>query len=681
MLKRRRGVFLKCAVLLAVLWLGIVVTVGSGFFGRSSLSEERPELESRDAGSGRTPRADRGADSGRHTALPQQFERLMGGVFDDKRGVESKVDDRERDRKLQDQFEAEQKRLGEILAGKFTPLAGGGDRVAGVIDLQKYDPQTVSLIRLGLIVPKWNVTHEIPEHQDAPGEGGTAVLSAMREKLAESERQKYDDAWQANAYNGYANDMMSLHRSLPDTRDAACKSKRYSAELPDTSVIIIFHNEAWNALLRTIHSVLDRSPPHLIREIILVDDFSSHAHLKDRLEKYIATLGKVHIVRTPKREGLIRARLMGAAVAVGQVLTFLDSHCECTLGWLEPLLDRIALNWSNVVTPVIDVIDDKTMQYKFGDAKATNVGGFDWNLQFNWHGIPEREAKRRKSDIEPLRSPTMAGGLFAISRRYFEHLGSYDSGMDVWGGENLELSFRVWMCGGVLEIVPCSHVGHIFRSRSPYSWTSPNALRKNSIRVAVVWMDEYSKYYYEKTGHNLGDYGDVTDRKKLRERLKCKSFDWYLKNIYPELFIPGESLASGQIRSKVVDDQMKSLCFDASISKASNNPPINVNLCYPNTPNQIWMLSKTGEIRRDEGCIDYAGQYVMVYPCHGMLGNQEWTYGTDNTIRQVTSNLCIELAASGRKLEMKPCVGTDRQIWYWQRKTPDSELKKLKETS
>ena len=63
--------------------------------------------------------------------------------------------------------------------------------------------------------------------------------------------------------------------------------------------------------------------------------------------------------------------------------------------------------------------------------------------QFNWHGIPDHEKKRRSHSSDPVYSPTMAGGLFAIDKAFFEKLGTYDDGFDIWGGENLELSFKV----------------------------------------------------------------------------------------------------------------------------------------------------------------------------------------------------------------------------------------------
>lgn len=72
------------------------------------------------------------------------------------------------------------------------------------------------------------------------------------------------------------------------------------------------------------------------------------------------------------------------------------------------------------------------------------------------------------------------------------------AGMEIWGGENLEVSFKAWMCGGRIEVAPCSRVGHVFRTFSPYKVDTAKNVNYNNIRVADVWMDEFKYLFYDR---------------------------------------------------------------------------------------------------------------------------------------------------------------------------------------
>ena len=83
-------------------------------------------------------------------------------------------------------------------------------------------------------------------------------------------RARIELGWQNNAYNEYVSDLISVHRSLADLRDEWCRAPGRSLpadKLPHTSVIVCFHNEAWSVLLRSLHSILNRSPPELLTEV------------------------------------------------------------------------------------------------------------------------------------------------------------------------------------------------------------------------------------------------------------------------------------------------------------------------------------------------------------------------------------------------------------------------------
>lgn len=83
--------------------------------------------------------------------------------------------------------------------------------------------------------------------------------------------------------------------------------------------------------------------------------------------------------------------------------------------------------------------------------------------------------------IEPV--PAMHMGTIDDSKS-LPLSGGFDSGLNIWGGENIEISLRTWMCGGRMVIHPCSRIAHVFKPFSyAFDGNKEKIIGKNSIRL------------------------------------------------------------------------------------------------------------------------------------------------------------------------------------------------------
>ncbi|RXN34477.1 polypeptide N-acetylgalactosaminyltransferase 11-like protein [Labeo rohita] len=327
--------------------------------------------------------------------------------------------------------------------------------------------------------------------------------------------------------------------------------------------------------------------------------------LKEDLDSYIKQhlQKKVKLVRNEKREGLIRGRMIGASHATGEVLVFLDSHCEVNEAWLQPLLTPIKENRKTVVCPVIDIISADTLVYS---PSPIVRGGFNWGLHFKWDPVPMSELNSPDGSI---RSPTMAGGLFAMDRNYFYELGQYDRGMDIWGGENLEISFR-------------------------------------------------EQYFALRPELRNRDYGDISERVAIRKRLQCHSFKWYLDNIYPEMQVSSPHkpqqpvfINKGLKRPKVLQrgrlrNVLSDKCLVAQGRPSQKGGAVVVRDCDPQDPEQEWAYDEEHElILAGLLCLDMSeirsSDPPRLMKCHGSGGSQQWTLGKNNWLYQVSVGQCL----------------------------------------
>lgn len=159
-----------------------------------------------------------------------------------------------------------------------------------------------------------------------------------------------------------------------------------------------------------MHSVVNRSPPELLKEVILVNDASTNEQLYDELQSHIELQGwskKVKLFTMTERAGLIWSRLAGARYSTGDVLLFLDCHVEVSYNFLPPLLDPIVDDYRSVVTPTLDIIDKRNYEIRpLGVGRTV----FDWS--FHAQRIPIKDV----NGTDLFKTPVMYGAAFAISK-------------------------------------------------------------------------------------------------------------------------------------------------------------------------------------------------------------------------------------------------------------------------
>lgn len=226
----------------------------------------------------------------------------------------------------------------------------------------------------------------------------------------------------------------------------------------------------------------------------------------------------------------------------------------------------------------------------------------------------------------------MLGCAFAINRNFFlNDIGGYDEGLEIWNGENYELSFKLWMCADGLLTVPCSRVAHSFRTINPSRARQEDFVAKNFMRISEVWLDEFKDLprQLEPRRYETIDPGSLEDQKKLRQKLNCKSFRWFLTEIAPDMierfppFAVPPHFASGSVQS-VANPRF---CLD-NLGKLFGEK-LGVAECGNDLLNQKFIYSFFKDIRQDHGrhefCLD--AWDLTLRRCNYLeYGNQFWIY-------------------------------------------------------
>jgi len=212
------------------------------------------------------------------------------------------------------------------------------------------------------------------------------------------------------------------------------------------SLVIAHRNEGYllNIMLDSIYNNIKY--PNF--EIIIVDDESDNVSDLDFLETHFLS-DKIKLIKSTK-VGPANARNLWASYAKWDRLFFLDAHIYFEEDPFPKILNEVISNSSidAIQLSITDMTD-----------KNVKIGTYLRKRDFN--------AIRNNLDFDKnfAEVPKLASGWFLIKKEVFDYLWWFNKNMESWGGEDSDISVRLWLCGFRWVFYCNTKIAHFFKPK------------------------------------------------------------------------------------------------------------------------------------------------------------------------------------------------------------------------